>query len=451
VRISTLTTITFVLLQAGYLLAWTTPERVDRRPEGYVVYLHDIAIGRGGTPSVVWSECKSGTCYEKIMFSRRAGDTWTVPLNISRDSGDIRTPAIALDANGYPIVVWSEESYARMRYVHFLGDTWSLPKPCFPYTGITPRLASDCRGRVHLLYEDLASHGGIWYSYYLPIPDSWTTPTRVALGAGELGWSSLAVDRFDHLHAVWMDYGTNGLSYAHNDGAGWSAPSPLPDPAPDDQSCEPRIAVDTLARPHVVWQERSGDYWLYYSGRDADSWSSPRRLTPQSSGPPVVCSDSLSKVYVLYGWYDGLRCIVRTDTAWSAPERISDTTAMQEVASDGRLVHVIWRSADRSLYYSNNGVPGVGEAPSTGSPPVSFRVETPMGLLVVRFSLSATSRVVLSVFDPTGRRALERDLGTLSVGVHSISVDADSLVAGQYIGVLSTNVGRHVTKIVIAR
>jgi len=451
VRLTTLVVFASALLQAGHLFAWTPPQRVDRRPEGYVVYLHDIAVGRDGTPNAVWSECKAGTYYEKTMFARRTDDSWTTPLNVSRDSGDIRTPAIVLDGNGDPSVVWSEASYGRMRYVRRLGDTWSLPKLCFANSGQTPRLASDSRGRVHLLFEDMASQGGIWYSYYIADADSWMTPARVALGTWWLGWSDLAVDRNDHLHAVWMDYGTNGLDYACNDGTGWSAQAPLPDPAPNDQSCEPRIAVDTAARPHVVWQERSGGYWLYYSCRDADSWTSPARLSPQNTGPPVTCTDNLSRIYVVYGWYDGLRCVVRTDTGWSTPEQVSDTVSLEEIAADGRLVHVVWREQWR-IYYSNNGVPGVsGANAGLRLRSLGLRVTTAGHGCLVSFSLGAECRVTLSILDVAGRRFVERDLGKLGVGTHSVPLSLDSVPAGLYFGLLRAGNVSQVAKFTKAR
>jgi len=435
-----------MLLQAGYLFAWTTPERVDRRPEGYVVYVHDIAVGRDGTPSAVWSECKAGTYYEKIMYARREGDTWTVPINISRDSGDLRTPAIALDDAGNAIVVWSQEGTASIRYVRQVDDTWSLRKLCFADNGITPRLATDSRGRVHLLFEDLASQGGIWYSYYVAEADSWVSPTRVALGTSWLGWSDLAVDRSDHLHAVWMDYGTNGLAYAHNDGTGWTAPSSPPDPGPSDQSCRPRVTVDTAANPHVVWQERSDGYWLYYSSLRADTWTTPCKLYSRNAGGQVIRSDSAGRLHVVWGWDDGLQHIESEDTGWSSPEYITEVSAQGEIAADRRIIHALWRDSHFNLFHNSNGTSGVGETTNTG-----FRVATPAGRLVARFALRVAGRVVLSVYDVAGRCVLKRDLGVLSAGVHSVPLNLDSVPAGLYFGLLGAGKASQVAKFVRAK
>jgi len=417
--------------------------------QGYVANSPAIAAEPGGNVHVVWTETQASHYWDKIMYARRDGDTWPVPMNISRDSGDIRTPAIALDGNGVPLVVWSEESYAQMRYVRNIGDTWSVSKLCFPNNGITPRLASDSRGQIHLLFEDLAHQGGIWYSFYIAEADSWATPTRVALGVWTLGWSSLAIDRFDHLHAVWMDWGTYGIDYAFNNGTGWSAPTPLPDPAPGDYSCEPRITVDTAARPHVVWQERSAGYWLYYSAMVADTWTPPRKLCSQNAFGPAICCDSFDRLHVVWDGEDGLQHVQSEDTGWASPEYIVKDTAQGEIAADRSIVHVLWRDSHWNIGYSNNGVPGVGEATNTGSSPIRFRVATSAGRLEANFSLSVAGRVVLSVFDATGRCALERNLGMLGAGVHTVELRLDSVPAGLYFGLLSTNAGNKVAKFAI--
>ena len=431
------------------LHAWTTPERVDRRPGGYVANSPAIAVEPGGIVHATWTETQASHYRDKIMYAFRDGDTWSIPANISRDSGDIRFPAIALDTLGRAVVVWSQEGTAVVRYVRQVDDTWSLPKLCFPNNGITPRLVSDSRGQIHLLFEDLAHQGGIWYSYYVAEADSWATPTRVALGIWTLGWSSLAVDRFDHLHAVWMDWGTYGIGYTFNDGTGWSTPTALPDPAPGEYSCEPRITVDTAARPHVVWQERSGGYWLYYSVMTADTWTTPRELCSQSAFGPVICCDSSDRLHVAWDGEDGLQHVQSEDTGWASPEYVVKDTAQGEIAADRNIVHVLWRDSHWNIGYSNNGVPGVGEATNTGSSPIGLQMTTSSGWLVSRFSLKAGGRVVLSVFDVDGRCMLKRNLGMLGVGVHVVELRPDSLPAGSYFGSLKTNAENQVVKFAI--
>jgi hypothetical protein len=410
------------------LHAWTTPERVDRRPDNYVVYLCDIVAAPDGTPHVVWSECPAGTYYEKIMYARKLQDTWSIPANISRDSGDIRMPAVVVDSGGRLVVVWSEEGAARIRYVRQLGDTWSLPRLCFPNHGITPRIAADSRGRIHLLFED----GNIWHSYYTPEADSWATPEGVASSSGVLGWSSLAVDRFDHLHAVWMNYGTNGIDYSRNDGTGWSAPTPLPDPAPSDQSCEPRITADTAACPHVVWQERAGGYILYYTERSADTWTTPYRLFDQSGGNPLIATDAADRLHVVWGWDYGIRYISRTASGWSDPVSVTDSYALLwGFAQSASRLHVVW-TQDWGVWYSEHDLPWIDEEAAAIGLATTFRACRTGSGYRLDFYLASPSDASLELADASGRVARRMRLGYLSRGSHEVELCLDSVPSGVY-------------------
>ncbi|MGB9741978.1 MAG: hypothetical protein ACPL0F_02300 [bacterium] len=295
-----------ILLLTGLVLiisptsAWTPPQRVDRKPDNYVTYDNDIAVDRDGIPHIVWSECKRETYDEKVMYARRSGDTWTIPVNVSRDSGDFLVVAIAIDTLGVPMVVWSKEYEARIRYSRLVGDTWSVPRLVFPIGAWTPRLVVDHHNRIHLLCESPGtSRGVIWHSYYIPEADSWAKPCTVAFcPTRPLGWSDITVDRYDRLHAVWMDYQTYGIGYSYKDSSGWAIPMQLPDPS-SGQSCGPTIACDSLGRPHVVWEERSNGYWIYYSWFDGDSWSTPFLLFEQWGGTPEIVGDKYNRLHVV--------------------------------------------------------------------------------------------------------------------------------------------------------
>ena len=429
-RLTRLAVIALALSQGAYLLAWSPTERVDRKPSGYAALHPAIAVGPDGVPRAVWEERLLQQALDKVMYARREGDTWTIPLNVSRDSGDIRFPALAMDGLGRAVVVWSEEGRARIKYVRQMDDTWSLPKLCFPYTGITPRLVSDGRGRLHLLYEDLASHGGIWYSYFLPVPDSWTTPTRVALGTGEVGWSSLAVDRFDHLHAVWMDWGTNGLDYALNDGTGWAAPTPLPDPAPDAQSCEPAVAADSSGRPFVFWQERWSGYWLYHSRQDDTAWTTPVKFCDVQGDLPSACGGPLGEVHVLWNTVGLLHAAV-SDSGWSAIETLDAASSFESaVTQSGGDLHAIWRRGG-SLFYSRQALSGVRDD-HAGLRAGGDWLRTLVGTSHLAVHLDEPETADLLVLNAAGARVSHVNLGLLAAGTHIVRLPTSDTAAGVY-------------------
>jgi hypothetical protein len=439
------------LLVAPQLLAWTPPERVDRRPDNYVVYMCAIAAGRDGTPHVAWSECKRETGYEKTMYAKRQGDTWTIPINVGRDSGDLRAVATVVDSSGSPFIVWSEEAAQRIRYVRQIDDTWSVPKLAFPNRGIEPRLAIDSHDRVHLIYEELTGRGGILYSYYNSNSDSWVTPMLVAADSQPLGWSSLAADRRDHLHAVWMSWGTKGLGYSTFDGSQWQPPVALPDPSPGTFSGAPRVAADTSCRPHVVWEEGP----IYYSSLGGDSWMRPEQVSQQVGGRPLIGIDDLNRVNAVWGWDYGLRHSVRTDTGWSVPESINGSTSLADgLASSPAWLHLAWSDAHWDLYYSRQPLSGaVAEGTLAAGPPrLSLVVRLAQGALGLDYSMSHDARVTIALYDVAGRRVARMDLGRQAAGVHFVCLAAGTFPdSGAYVVRLQAGNLAKTTKIVLVK
>jgi hypothetical protein len=431
--------------------AWTAPERVDRRPEGYHTFMPALTVTPDDAVHVVWAESPAPGFEEKVMYARKNGDAWTIPANISRDSGDLRTQVIASDTLGRLVVVWSEEGGARIRYVRQLGDTWSLPKLCFPDHGITPRVVADSRGRIHLVFEDLASQGGIWYSYYVADADSWATPSRVALGTAELGWSSLAVDRFDHLHAVWGNWGTYGIDYAHNDGSGWTQPAPLPDPDTSGQSCDPCVAADLAGKPHVVWEERThAGYFTYYSTMDGDSWTTPCRPYDQTGSRPVVATDTFNQVHAVWGRNDGMRHAVRAESGWGDPVVFTDSAIFNKsMVRHGTVLYVAWELADWTIAYSEHRVTGALE----DDRPLRVALGPGMFLtpgLLLTYTLRETLPVRVVLVDATGRLTCSRTLGLQGPGTHKCQLAKAPVRPGVYFVQVRAGISCWIAKAIIA-
>ncbi|MBM3314650.1 hypothetical protein FJY71_02245 [candidate division WOR-3 bacterium] len=408
---------------------------MDRRPDNYVTYDNDIAVGQDGTPHVVWSECPRGTYFQKTMYARRDHDTWTIPINVSRDSGDFRAPAIVADTAGLPLVVWSEQYAARIRYTRPNGDTWLMPKLAFARSGVVPRMVVDIGNRVHMLFGEIGGSGSVWYSFYDSGADSWAVPSLAADDSGDLGWHDLTADRFGRLHAVWMNYRTYGVDYSVYDGDTWSTPEHLPDPAPSGQSCDPRIACDTLGRPHVVWEERYGGYWVYYSWRDGDSWTTPYRLYDQNGGRPKVCCDEADRTHVIWNWTYGVLHRTKVGDTWRDPIAVTTSGAamLHELArSPGRL-HLSYRD-DWGVFYSTHPTAG-GIAEATARPGLARLTAATQagGSARLRFEVSEWCDVAVSFWDSAGRLALSCSLGRLGPGRHDAVVPVRQLPSGTYV------------------
>lgn len=446
-RLTILTVLALALSQAGCLFAWTTPERVDRRPEGYHVFMPALAVTPDGTVHAVWSEAPPPSYMTgKVMYARKDGDTWTIPVNISRDSGDIREPAVATDTLGNLVVVWGEDGSGLMRYVRQLGDTWSVAKPCFSKRGTIPRVAVDSRGRIHMVFQS----GGVWYSHFLPEADSWAMPVEIAASPVYTGWARITVDRFDHLHAVWMDYNTLAIGYGFNDGTGWSQPERLPDPDTTWPSAYPAVAVDTSGRPHVVWEEDFDlRYWVYYSTKAGDTWTTPYRVNDQDGSRPVIATDTMGNVHVAWGWGTGLRYRVRTQAGWQGLVEISDSSSlMPEIARHGAVLSLMWTQTPWSIYYSEHDVTG-GCEERRGRGVTDVPSVTMGNSSVLTYTLAEAAPVRVDLYDTVGRLARSYSFGPQRPGKHQLRLDQGCLRPGVYLVHVLAGSRRYVLKAVL--
>jgi len=439
------------LALAPQLLAWTPPERVDRRPEGYQASAPAVAVDPSGGVHAVWTESKEPGFQDKIMYARRLSDTWSIPAFISRDSGDIRAPRVISDTAGRLIVAWSEEGSARFRYVRQLGDTWSVPKLMFSHHGIFPRLVRDSRGTIHTLFEEMTSSSDIYYSYYCADSDSWAAPQFVASGPADLGSTDVVVDCYDRLHAVWMDWGTYGLGYARKDSNGWTEPIALPDPEPGFQSIEPNIAVDTLGLPHVAWEERRAGYHIHYMRFTGDSWTTPFRLDSLNGSLALVEPDDRGRMVVVWGWDDGLKYEVRTDTGWTEPEFITHTSAAAyQMVRERTRLRVIWGEVHWVIGYSEHSSQGACEEATVPAGPGVATVAAVGSRLLLAVTLARRSQIAVHVLDADGRTISRRSVETAQPGVHELVI-GDSLPAGVYFCQVSVGDARLTAKAVVVR
>jgi len=443
------------------VLAWSPPERLSHPPPGWIATEPDLAIGPDGRVHVVWTQWRGPYSPQYLYYTCRS-DTWTTPKCISADSFGLVSSAIAVDTAGTVVVVWSDADDGELRFTTTMGDSWAAPDRMFAHSGTIPRLAAVGQGLVDVLFD---GYDGIWHSSYTRVADTWATPRLVATGPASLSWEDLAVDCSRRRHAVWMDYDTYGLGYAYGDGTNWSEPSPLPDPAPGAQSCDPRIDTDGNGRPHVVWEERiGGPSIICHSARVGDTWSVPFQVNQDGDCySPVVRSDGLGNVHVIWreiqtGWSGLMHRFVRPGGEWSAAETVSSLSGWPELARSGEGLHlyVVWCTGipERQTYFSEQVLSGaVAEAsPATRPRSSGLVIAARRSGLELTFTLERAAPVTVFVADAAGRVLSETAVGFLQAGQQRIRVPTNGTDArGVLLVTVRAGEYRETGKFVLAR
>ena len=158
----------------------------------------------------------------------------------------------------------------------------------------------------------------------------------------------LAVDHNGKLHSAWYEQGS--LFYSKLEGTVWSPPVSIYTIPTGMRVSELTLAFDSHGRVHVAWVEvKEPTSWssvvetsVHHSVGEAGIWSSAVEISTEGCGFPAIAVDSLDRVHLVWqeGYYtqwDG--------TKWSTPSKIIEGTmpVIPAIAVDSKdNIHVLW-------------------------------------------------------------------------------------------------------------
>jgi hypothetical protein len=180
-----------------------------------------------------------------------------------------------------------------------------------------------------------------------------TDTTGISL-IGESHAKCLAVGSDGSRHVVWYDDrdGNWEIYYKSHDGIDWSEDIRLTDAG--GVSERPALALDAAGNVHVAWSDnRDGNWEIYYKKHDGTSWGIDERLTTDADDSRYVAIAAAGAGIVHVVWQNykavgnafSIRYAAFDGVSWSSPETVSDDdgAGMPSVAVDGSgHVHVAW-------------------------------------------------------------------------------------------------------------
>jgi hypothetical protein len=286
----------------------------------------DVAIGPDNSIHMVWNDNSSGS-YDILYASKTSDGEWSIPVNVSNQSGDARHPAISVDSSGTVHVSWGNG------FIYFAQKTSS---------------------------------------------GSWTTPETAGVGFKP----RIAVGNDDTIHLAWVgsSFGNFEIYYAvkFSDGS-WSPPVNLSNTGAS--SFDPDIDLDSQNRPHVVWDDTEpGSAEIFYVTKFGDgSWSTIENISNDGNGSRFarIAIDSTDGIHVCWIITFGPRCNYKpTSGSWSGIDHTLNShfshRVVPAVGADD-LLRVAWTSGYDIFYskqvggewltplnVSENGIPTIG-------------------------------------------------------------------------------------------
>jgi hypothetical protein len=339
-----------------------------------------IALDSSGHSHVVW---QGSNGRNQVFYATNEGGNWSEPLLISTTSSGNGSPQLVVGADDQVHAVWDgydpggEEK--DVYYATRTGGSWSTPETLSP--GSTndsqPQLAVEPGGGVHVVWQGYdGTTDRAWYT--TGTAGSWSAPEIVSPGTTGNSVPQVALDPGNHAHVVWQGYdgvtenvNSPHVFYSTGVPGSWSAPERLS--TNSISGYDPRIAVDSLSRAHVVFTGHSphGEgAWIprtHYTTGTAGSWIPPEIATLDVfwSGEAQLALDSNDYPHRTWSGYTGWFNVsynTREDGAWSQPDLLSTNTdyffedqlAPQIALGPDDTPHVVWYGCTEADEYGNH-------------------------------------------------------------------------------------------------
>ena len=433
---------------------WSAPVQVSRTSDG--TCYPSLTVDSEQTLHATWTRGLPNYV-DLIEYSCKpvGVDTWTIPVTVTRDSVGLRISIIVMGPGHQPHIFWGSEAVQGHVYVcHRSGDTWTIPKRLEAWNGTCtwPQACADRQGRIHAVWQMTDAHS-VWYVRYEDT--AWVALERIVSDTVEtIGTPAVAADGDGFAHVVYAANDTTGAGYLHQTGTGWTSPVYLPSYY-HSYGEGPRIALDTLEWPEVVWKE--GGRYAVYCGWTGDSWGPPERLDSAEGDIPTVCVDSWNQVHVFFGEDRiGMRERVRHQGRWVASLLVDPHPGRGEPVVSRNRLSLLWEMANQPNpeWYSYRDLAPPGIDASEAQMPVEMPPAAPNPIdqgSAVEFMLSTPASATIDVFDSAGRLVNHLDLGLLEAGKHAFRPYPHLPCPGVYFCHIKTGFAVKVVKVVLAK
>lgn len=125
--------------------------------------------------------------------------------------------------------------------------------------------------------------------------------SAVNLGSGG-ATPAAAIDSNGHFHAVWADTTSHKIQYIECDDLATNTCTSPTAVSNTGVSSNPKIAIDLLNRPNVVWQVKAGKRnAIYWSRLDSGTWSTPLLISAKGNNTlPDIAIGAAGNIHVVY-------------------------------------------------------------------------------------------------------------------------------------------------------
>ncbi len=276
----------------------------------------DIAVDSTGGLHVVWEDEAPGNSEIYYKRSPDGGATWSTSKRLTWNEGMSWNPAVAVDSLDNLHVVWADMTPGNFEIYYKKstdgGANWSTSKNLSSNSGnsFSPAMAVDSSDRIHVAWSDgTPGKSEIYYKKSTDKGNTWAASQRLSWTAEASAQPAIAVAASGRIHVAWSDAtpGDSEIYYkkSSDGGATWTTSKSLT--ANSGDSLSPALAVSALGNIHLVWSDKtpgSGEVYYRKSADQGATWTTAERLTwnSGSSDVPDIAVYGSDNIHVF--WYD---------------------------------------------------------------------------------------------------------------------------------------------------
>lgn len=339
---------------------WTPAETLSFAPLGSQQMALAVTGAPGGdTVHLVWVAAKT------LYHARRVGGIWQAAVKVA--GGE--QPALAVGPDG-ALYCASANWFVGNRDIYvstWKNEKWSLPVLVSRTTGESsdPAICVTSDGLVHLVWADNTPGFSIIY-YGVRDAQGWTY-APIPSGRGSRPSISASPNA---IYVTWQDRLSTStrdafeVFVAAKRGGEWELPADVSD-TEETHSLVPRIAANSSDRCHVAWQEERDElYVVQHADLWPNGWEAPAEISDPSADARLGAVLSNKLGHFQFVWSEGglLKHRVRPGEPngawWDSEIACEDCTGLSELAAaisaNGEL-HVVYNrwigGGERQLFY----------------------------------------------------------------------------------------------------
>lgn len=355
-----------------FTTTWNNPFNLTDNisPDGQNALYPDIALGGNGQSIVAWQQFDNLNL--QIYKSERDGVTgaWTHPtnlnVNISPNGTNATEPQVAVDDNGYAIIIWTQWDGTNTRLYLSERDAmtgiWTHPAnltdsidPLGGFVFVQPQIAMSSNGHAIIAWSQFnAGETKIYLSERDNVTKVWTHPADIndyiSPDGQDAEYPKVAVAENGDAVLVWeqSDGSNTQIFMSQRDGTSgvWNHPADLTDnisPAGQD-AVRPEVAMDDTGNATVAWSQDNGiavQIFISDYHKTNDTWSHPTNisdsLTPGIDPRLVMGTDgSAALAWTMSNGSNSQVFFserVDVDSNWVLPDNLNDN-----ISPDGQNV-----------------------------------------------------------------------------------------------------------------